>query len=156
MFDSLTHLNTRLKLFEKVSLLLLIMVVVAVANIAVIYSYHQQAERVGNSVNIAGQQRMLSQRMVGLTTEIAHGDDSELTRNRLRVAINRYDRNLEALEDGGTVGDTELNPGSRSVNSLPSVTLRGSVSGPHLRWSRTNSPRSEPNGRRTSHTSWRY
>lgn len=125
MLAPITYLNTRLKLFEKVSLLLLIMVVVAGVNIAVIYSYHQQAEQVGNSVNIAGQQRMLSQRMVRLANEIDHGEDTQLERNRLRVAIERYDRNLEALTDGGTVTDSELNPGADAVSGLPSVTLRG-------------------------------
>ena len=71
----LTHLNTRLKLFEKVSLLLVVMLLVASVNIGVIYTYHQQAEQVGNSVNIAGQERMLSQRMARLATEVYQGAD---------------------------------------------------------------------------------
>ena len=125
MLDSIAYINTRLKLFEKVSLLLAVMVLVAGINIAVIYTYHQHAEQVGNSVNIAGQQRMLSQRMVRLANEIATGEDTQRDRDRLRVAINRYDRNLEALTDGGTVTDSELNPGAENVEGLPSVTLQG-------------------------------
>jgi PAS domain S-box-containing protein len=118
------RINTRLKLFEKVSLLLLVMVLLATLNLAVIYSYHQETERLGNSVNIAGQQRMLSQRMVRLANEVAQ-DDGRSVRTRLGRSINRYDRNLEALSDGGTVTDLELNPGAGSDPRLAAVTLRG-------------------------------
>jgi PAS domain S-box-containing protein len=124
MLDRLYSLNTRLKLSESVSLLLALLVLLAMVNIAVIYDSHQDAERLGNSVNIAGQQRMLSQRMVRFANEIAHGEDPQQARERLRVAIERYDRNLKALEDGGRVFDTELNPGASSTG-VPSVTLRG-------------------------------
>lgn len=118
--ETLEHINTRLKLFEKVSLLLLVMVVLASVNIVVIYSYHQDADQVGNSVNIAGQQRMLSQRMVWLSNEVAR-DDSQQTRNKLQRAIDRYDRNLEALQSGGIVPDTELAPGQTD----DAIVLRG-------------------------------
>ncbi|HKL29226.1 MAG TPA: bacterio-opsin activator domain-containing protein [Natrialbaceae archaeon] len=120
----LRRLNTRLKLFEKVSLLLIVMVLLATVNIVVIYSYHQQTERLGNSVNIAGQQRMLSQRMVRLANEVAQ-DDGRTVRPRLRRSIERYDSNLDALSNGGTVTDMELNPGAQSDSDLASVTLRG-------------------------------
>jgi len=116
--------NTRFKLSEKVSVLLLVMVLVAVVNIGVIYTYHQQVEQSGNSVNVAGQQRMLSQRMVRFANEIAH-DDSDVARDRLRIAIERYDRNLDALRYGGTVTDTQLNPRSETSDAVPSVVLRG-------------------------------
>ncbi len=125
MFEPISHLNTRLKLFEKVSLLLIVMVLLAGANLAVIYTYHQQAEQVGNSVNIAGQQRMLSQRMVWLATDIARGENTEVARDRLRVAIDRYDRNLEALTDGGTVTDSQLNPNAETDEAIPRVILQG-------------------------------
>ncbi len=119
--DILTHVNTRLKLFEKVSLLLVVMLVLASLNIVVIYSYHQEADQVGNSVNIAGQQRMLSQRMVWLSNEVAR-DDSQDTRNRLQRAVDRYDKNLDALQSGGMVPDEELAPGGASEDS---IVLRG-------------------------------
>ena len=120
----LRRLNTRLKLFEKVSLLLIVMVLLATVNIVVIYSYHQQTERLGNSVNIAGQQRMLSQRMVRLANEVAQ-EDGRTVRPRLRRSIERYDSNLDALANGGTVTDMELNPGAQSDSDLAAVTLRG-------------------------------
>ena len=119
------HLNTRLKLFEKVSLLLVVMVLVASLNIGVIYVYHQQAEQVGNSVNVAGQERMLSQRMARLANEVSHSDDSERARERLRVASERFQRNLVALESGGTVRDRALNPMADATGNQPQVILRG-------------------------------
>lgn len=118
------RLNTRLKLFEKVAILLAVMVLLASVNLVVIYTYHQETERLGNSVNVAGQQRMLSQRMVRLANEIADEDDPR-DRDRLRRAVERYDRNLDALDDGGTVAATELNPGAETSADLPSVTLGG-------------------------------
>ncbi len=121
----LTHLNTRLKLFEKVSLLLVIMVLVASVNIGVIYTYHQQAEQVGNSVNIAGQERMLSQRMARLATEVYQGENPGVARNQLRVASERFEQNLDALESGGTVPDQSLNPGADTEIGEPRLILRG-------------------------------
>ncbi|MFB6124463.1 MAG: bacterio-opsin activator domain-containing protein [Halanaeroarchaeum sp.] len=117
--------NTRFKLSEKVSVLLLLMVLVAMVNIGVIYSYHQQVEQAGNSVNIAGQQRMLSQRMVRFANEIDNGDHPDRARERLRISVDRYERNLHTLRFGGTVSDTQLNPGSATDEAIPSVVLRG-------------------------------
>ncbi|UWG48219.1 Methyl-accepting chemotaxis protein [Halanaeroarchaeum sp. HSR-CO] len=117
--------NTRFKISEKVTVLLLVMVLVALVNITVIYSYHQQVEDDGNSVNIAGQQRMLSQRMLWFASDIAHGENPDQARDRLRVSIDRYDRNLNALLYGGRVTDTQLNPESETDDTMPSVVLRG-------------------------------
>lgn len=117
--------NTRFKVSEKVTVLLLVMVLVAVVNIGVIYSYHQQVEDAGNSVNVAGQQRMLTQRMVWHASDIAAGEQPDDARERLRIAMDRYDRNLDALRYGGTVTDTRLNPESTTDESTTSVVLRG-------------------------------
>ncbi|MDR5656439.1 bacterio-opsin activator domain-containing protein [Halodesulfurarchaeum sp. HSR-GB] len=125
MLESLSHLNTRLKLFEKVSLLLVIMVLLAGSNIAVIYVYHQQAEQVGNSVNVAGQERMLTQRMAHLANEVDRGEDPEYARERLRIARDRFERNLDVLIDGGTVPDQNLNPAVGSDSTRTQVTLSG-------------------------------
>ena len=125
MAGLLTHLNTRLKLFEKVSLLLVVLVLVASVNIGVIYVYHQQAEQVGNSVNIAGQERMLSQRMARLANDVQQGDDRSSARDRLRIASDRFAKNLEALENGGSVPDRSLNPAADTTPERPQVILRG-------------------------------
>lgn len=117
--------NTRFKVSEKVTVLLLVMVLVAVVNIAVIYSYHQQVEDAGNSVNVAGQQRMLTQRMVWYATDIANGENPDEARERLRIAMDRYDRNLDALRYGGLVTDTRLNPEQTESETAASVILRG-------------------------------
>ncbi|MBS3760147.1 MAG: PAS domain S-box protein [Halodesulfurarchaeum sp.] len=125
MSGLLTHLNTRLKLFEKVSLLLVVLVLVASVNIGVIYTYHQQAEQVGNSVNIAGQERMLSQRMARLATDVQQGENPDNARDRLQIASARFEENLAALEGGGTVPDLALNPDAAAIADRPQVTLRG-------------------------------
>lgn len=125
MKQRISRPNTRFKISEKVTILLLVMVLVAAVNITVIYSYHQEVEDAGNSVNIAGQQRMLTQRMLWFATDIAHGEDPDQARDRLRVSIDRYDRNLNALLYGGRVSDTQLNPVSETDDTVPSVVLRG-------------------------------
>ncbi|MFB6085854.1 MAG: bacterio-opsin activator domain-containing protein [Halodesulfurarchaeum sp.] len=124
MSGLLTSLNTRLKLFEKVSLLLVVMILVASLNIGVIYVYHQQAEQLGNSVNIAGQERMLSQRMARLANKISRGENPDYARDQLRVARDRFEQNLESLMAGGTVPDQKLNPNAES-RGVPQVILRG-------------------------------
>ena len=130
MTGLLEHLNTRLKLFEKVSLLLVIMVLVATLNIGVIYTYHQQAEQIGNSVNVAGQERMLSQRMARLATAVSHSENPDQARARLRIASERFQRNLAALESGGTVRDQSLNPDADGTAARPQVVLRGETLSP--------------------------
>lgn len=124
MREIISRPNTRFKVSEKVTVLLLVMVLVAVVNIGVIYTYHQQAEDAGNSVNVAGQQRMLTQRMVWYASDIAVGENPDEARERLRIAMDRYDRNLDALRYGGRVTDTELNPGDAD-QQRPPVILRG-------------------------------
>jgi PAS domain S-box-containing protein len=124
MRRSISRPNTRFKISEKVTVLLLVMVLVAVVNIGVIYTYHQQVEDAGNSVNVAGQQRMLTQRMAWFASDIAAGENPDEARDRLRIAMDRYDRNLNALRYGGVVTDTRLNPDSSTGESTP-VILRG-------------------------------
>lgn len=120
----ISRANTRFKVSEKVAVLLLVMVLVAVVNIAIIYTYHQQVDDAGNSVNVAGQQRMLSQRMVWFASDIATGENPDMAREKLRIAMERYDRNLQALRHGGTVPDTHLTPESTTSDSA-SLVLRG-------------------------------
>lgn len=137
MISILRHMNARLKLSEKIGLLLVMMVLVATVNLAVIYSYHQESQKIGNSINIAGQQRMLSQRMVRLANEIAAERDSQRARDRLRVATDRYDRNLRVLSEGGELSDSDLNPGSTPTAARPSVSLRGEQLAPAPSTART-------------------
>ncbi|MFB6134409.1 MAG: bacterio-opsin activator domain-containing protein [Halanaeroarchaeum sp.] len=122
----ISRANTRFKVSEKVAVLLLVMVLVAVVNIGIIYTYHHQVDAASNSVNVAGQQRMLTQRMAWFASDIAAGENPDRAREKLRIAVERYDDNLHALRFGGTVPDTDLNP-AVGTNASSSLILRGEV-----------------------------
>jgi methyl-accepting chemotaxis protein len=100
----------RLSIQSKVALLLGIMLVIAAINVGAVYYFIQQSETVGNSVNTAGQQRMLTQRMARFSAQIATGDGTEESRGALRSAMEKYQSNLEALENGGTANGATLQP----------------------------------------------
>lgn len=83
------------------------MLVVAGANVAVVYYYQSQTDTLSDSVNVAGQQRMLSQRMAFVSFMVSLGHpDQEL----LSESIDQYDRNLDVIENGGTIGNAKLDP----------------------------------------------
>ncbi|MEF8782429.1 MAG: methyl-accepting chemotaxis protein [Haloarculaceae archaeon] len=100
----------RLSIQSKVALLLGVMLVIAAVNVGAVYYFIQQSETVGNSVNTAGQQRMLTQRMARFSAQIATGDGTEESRDALRGAMEKYQSNLEALETGGTANGATLQP----------------------------------------------
>lgn len=106
------RINERLSIGNKIGLLLAIMVIVAGINVGAVYYYQSQAETLGTSVNYAGQQRMLSQRMAFTGYMISQGhDDQEM----MQAAIDKYDRNLEAISNGGEINGQQLQPAPEPV-----------------------------------------
>jgi len=93
----------------KVGILLGIMLIFAAVNVGVVYHYQSQVSTVSNSVNYAGQQRMLSQRMARYANNLAQ-TGSEDARTSLAGAKEKFDRNIQALEEGGTINGATLQP----------------------------------------------
>lgn len=91
---------------RKVTLLLAAMLIIASLNIGVVFHYQSQVSEDSNSVDVAGQQRMLSQQMTRHANAVAAGDDD--AREPLRASMEKYQSNLDALDSGGTVGGTRV------------------------------------------------
>jgi methyl-accepting chemotaxis protein len=84
------------------------MLVIAGVNVGVVFYYQSQVENDSNAVDVAGQQRMLTQQMTRYANRIAAGDEE--AKEPLRAAMERYQSNLDALETGGTVDGTDVPP----------------------------------------------
>lgn len=76
--------------------------------LATVYYFHAQSAQEGERINVAGAQRMLSQRMTKQALAIARGDDS--LRADLRRSIEDYDFALRAIEQGGAARGYILPP----------------------------------------------
>jgi len=99
------RIKDKLSIQVTIGLLLGLMLIVALVNVGTVYYYIDQSETVSNSVDTAGEQRMLTQRMARFSAEIATGNDADASRESLRNAMERYQANLERLENGGTDGE---------------------------------------------------
>jgi methyl-accepting chemotaxis protein len=108
MRDRLVNLNNRLSVGFKIGALLFTMLIVAGATVGVVYYYQSQTDTLGNSVDTAGQQRMLAQKMARYTNRIASGDNPQEARESLRSSMQTYDENLRLLENGGTKDGAQL------------------------------------------------
>jgi len=102
----------RITVVKKIIILLFLMLTVAIVNIVVIYHYHTQQRHDSHIVNVAGRQRMISQRMAKLALSIAIGNDSN--RRILEATIRFYDSSLEALWHGGE-------PMGRHIPAAPKI-----------------------------------
>ena len=108
-------IRDKLSIQATIGILLGVMLIVAAVNVGAVYYYIDQSETVSNSVNTAGEQRMLTQRMARFSAEIATGGTADASRDSLRSAMERYQANLERLENGGTDGGVTLQPAPASV-----------------------------------------
>lgn len=106
MHVTVRDLLRRISVSQKVTLLMAAMLVIASVNIGVVFYYQSQVENDSNAVDIAGQQRMLTQQMTRYANRIAAGDEE--AREPLREAMEKYQSNLDALDSGGTVGGTDV------------------------------------------------
>lgn len=82
------------------------MLLVAAVNIGVVFYFQSQVEKDSNAVDVAGQQRMLTQQMTRYGNRVAAGDDD--AREPLRASMEKYQSNLKALDSGGTVGEVDV------------------------------------------------
>ncbi len=112
---NLKHLNSKLSIQAKIGILLGIMLVIAAVNVGAVYYFMGQTDTLSNSVNTAGQQRMLSQQMARYSAEVATGGNTADSREGLRAAMEKYQSNLETLENGGTANGATLKPAPNAV-----------------------------------------
>jgi methyl-accepting chemotaxis protein len=91
---------------QKVTLLMVAMLIVAGVNIGVVFYYQSQVEEDSNAIDTAGQQRMLTQQMTRYANRLAAGDEE--AREPLRASKEKYQSNLDALDTGGTVDGTSV------------------------------------------------
>jgi len=130
------RIKDKLSIQVTIGLLLGLMLIVALVNVGTVYYYIDQSETVSNSVDTAGEQRMLTQRMARFSAEIATGNDADASRESLRNAMERYQANLERLENGGTDGGVTLQPAPEAVQpELTAENKPGTSTRPTLRHS---------------------
>jgi methyl-accepting chemotaxis protein len=109
------RVNQKLSIQAKIGILLGVMLIIAAVNVGAVYYFMNQTDTLGNSVNTAGQQRMLSQQMARYSAEVATDGNNDASREGLRNAMEKYQSNLETLENGGTANGARLNPAPDAV-----------------------------------------
>lgn len=105
----------KLTIGKKIGALLLFMVLIAVGNLLVIYRYQYMQEYDSIIVNIAGRQRMLSQKITKLVLSVANGNDKD--RIPLRESIDLYESSLRILQYGGNVNGSLVPSAPDALNS---------------------------------------
>ena len=98
----------RFTISKKIIVLLVLMLFVAVCNLFVIYHYQRLQKQDAHIVNVAGQQRMLSQKMAKLSLLIANGNEND--RSLLKETIEIYDHSLKIFLQGGKAMGASIPP----------------------------------------------
>jgi len=106
----------RITIIKKITTLLFLMLAVAVINIWIIYHYQTQARRDIHIVNVAGRQRMLSQRIAKSALAVANGHD--ISRGELEQSIQYYDSSLAALWYGSEAVEGYIPPAPVEMKDL--------------------------------------
>ncbi|MBF0519079.1 MAG: EAL domain-containing protein [Nitrospirae bacterium] len=115
----------RLSLGNKISALLLLMTLIAVAELLAIYSYQSIQKSDAAIINIAGRQRMLSQTISKYILSVAYGNRSDI--KFLDEAVSSYDSDLSMLYKGtgnfsGGVhkrnGEVVISPAPKELTAL--------------------------------------
>ncbi len=89
----------KLTIGKKIIALLLFMLIITVINILIIHRYQRLQRHDTHVVNLAGRQRMLSQKIAKFAFSVASGNDS--ARQQLIEAVRLYDSSLKVLKGGG-------------------------------------------------------
>lgn len=106
----------RTSIIIKITALLLLMLIVAIANVALIYFYQTQQRHDAHIINVAGRQRMLSQQISKLSLSVANGNDAD--RKPLGEAMELYGNSLKALCYGGEAMENYIPPAPKACEEL--------------------------------------
>lgn len=91
----------RVRLSNKVNVLLFLMAVLTCVNLIVVYHYQSEKQISSSVVNLAGRQRMLSQEITRLVLqEYVHIPAGN---GRLLEAISEYEQSLNILSSGDSI-----------------------------------------------------
>ncbi|MDH3975409.1 MAG: response regulator [Deltaproteobacteria bacterium] len=106
----------RFGLTLKITILLLGVLAVAAINLIVISNYLAAQKNDAFIVNVAGKQRMLTQKMSKLALSVAKGNVED--RAQLRQIIELYDSSLTVLHFGGDVMGQKIRPAPQEMAKL--------------------------------------
>lgn len=106
VFNIMQNPLRTLSVSQTVALLMTALIIIAGMNIGVVFYFQSQVSEDSNAIDVAGQQRMLTQQMTRHANRLATGDES--AREPLQAAAEKYQSNLAALEQGGTVDGTTV------------------------------------------------
>lgn len=106
----------RFGLTLKITSLLLGLMAVAAINLIVISDYLAAQKNDALIVNVAGRQRMLSQKMSRLALSVARGSAED--RAKLEETIDLYDASLKVLQFGGEAMGQQIPPSPQEMDDL--------------------------------------
>lgn len=106
----------RKSIILKITGLFFLMLVVAVANVVTIYFHQAQHRHDAHVVNVAGRQRMLTQKISKLAFLVASGEDAD--RKPLGKSIVLYSDSLESLRRGCEIMDTKIPTAPKAMEML--------------------------------------
>ena len=104
-----------MKIGTKMISLLAGMFLLALTGTGLVYHYQSLLEGDTNVVNLAGRQRMLSQKIAFLATAVANGDEE--IKGQLQETIQTYEESLKTLRSGGTAMGAEIPPAPAAVEA---------------------------------------
>jgi len=113
----------KLTIDKKIGLLLLMMTLIAAVNLTIVYKFLSSQRYDSHIINIAGRQRMLSQRIARLVLTVAHDFDTvkdikDNDREELLKAIKLYETSLNALNNGGEILGLTIPKSPKSMSEL--------------------------------------
>src|SRR3990172_5195789 len=91
----------RVTLTTKIGLLLVVLTASAFLALGTFHRFLTVTGSAPDFINVAGRQRMISERLKGLAVSIGGGHDGD--ENAIGEPVKTFDRSLDALEHGGEV-----------------------------------------------------
>jgi hypothetical protein len=95
------------KVILKISILIVIEIILIVGSFGILAFFQSQGSSLGNSINIAGKNRFLTERLLLQVEKYLDGSSDVI---QVQAAINNLQANIRTLKDGGTTSEVFLKP----------------------------------------------
>ena len=95
------------KVILKISILIVIEIILIVGSFGILAFFQSQGSSLGNSINIAGKNRFLTERLLLQVEKYLDGSSDVI---QVQAAINNLQANVRTLKDGGTTSEVFLKP----------------------------------------------